>query len=243
MRKKKRRKIKMYSSILCISDPHAPYEHPDTFAFLSAVKRKYKPDRIVCLGDEVDAHNMSFHDSDPDLLSAGDELQAAIEHLRPYYKLFPEMDILDSNHGSMVFRKAKHHGIPVKYIKSYNEVLDAPAGWKWHNKLIVRASNGQQIFFAHGLKSNGLALAQMTGMPCVQGHYHTEFNIKYYSSPLLLNWSMQVGCSIDDKSRAFDYNKVTGQRPIIGHGIIIDGLPKLLPMILNKGGRWNGYVP
>ncbi len=31
------------SRILNISDQHMPYEHPDMFKFLAAVKKKYKP--------------------------------------------------------------------------------------------------------------------------------------------------------------------------------------------------------
>lgn len=222
---------------------HVPYHHPDTIKFLKAIKKKYKPTKVVCLGDEVDKHAMSFHDSDPDLPSAGDELQIAIEHLKALYKLFPKVDLVDSNHGSMHYRKGKHHGIPRKYLRSYREILEAPKGWRWHNTLKLNLPNKQQVFFCHGMQKNGQKLAESMGMNVVQGHFHTEFNIKYSSSPSQLMWSMQVGCSIDDDSLAFAYNKVTPARPIIGHGIIIDSIPKLLPMILNKQGKWNGVVP
>jgi hypothetical protein len=53
---------------------------------------------------------------------------------------------------------------------------------------------------------------------------------------------MTVGCLIDD-ALALTYNKNTLKRPIIGCGAILDGHPKLLPMILEKGGRWNGETP
>jgi hypothetical protein len=42
---------------------------------------------------------------------------------------------------------------------------------------------------------------------------------------------------------AMAYGRVFKDRPIIGTGIIIDGFPKLLPMVLNKGGLWNKVVP
>jgi len=127
-----------FKTILCISDMHHPYGHPDTYDFLKALKQKYKPDKIVCMGDEVDHHAMSFHDSDPDLMSAGDELQEAIERLKPIYKLFPKVDVISSNHGDMAYRKSKHHGIARKYIREYGEVLEAPKGWKWHNDLTLQ---------------------------------------------------------------------------------------------------------
>ena len=231
------------SRILIISDLHMPYQHPETCAFLLGLKRKYLPTRVICVGDEVDHQAMSFHDSDPDLPSAGDELEKAILALCPLYKVFPEMDLVDSNHGSMVYRKGKHHGIPRKYLRDYGDILDAPPGWKWHNNLIVKLPNGQDMYVVHGVKSNGLALSQQMGCNTVQGHYHSTFDIRYSSSPSQLIWSMQVGCSIDDKAMAFAYNKTVAARPIIGHGIVINGLPKLLPMVLNKGGKWSGLLP
>jgi transcriptional regulator with XRE-family HTH domain len=57
--------------ILTISDLHIPYHHRDSLAFLAYLKAKYKPTRIICLGDELDKHALSYHDSDPDLASAG----------------------------------------------------------------------------------------------------------------------------------------------------------------------------
>jgi predicted phosphodiesterase len=230
------------SRILIISDMHMPYQHPETCAFLLGVKQKYHPTRIVCVGDEVDYHAMSFHDSDPDLPSASDELENAILQLCPLYTIFPEMDLVDSNHGSMVYRKGKHHGIPRKFLRDYGDILRAPATWNWTSNLLVELPTGQDLFVTHGVKKNGMQLAQQMGCCVVQGHYHTEFNITYTSSPSQLYWSMQVGCSIDDKSLAFAYNKTQTTRPIIGHGIIIDGLPKLLPMELNKGGKWTGRI-
>ena len=43
-------------SILVISDQHAPYHHIDTLDFLAAIKKKYKPDTVVNIGDEMDWH-------------------------------------------------------------------------------------------------------------------------------------------------------------------------------------------
>jgi len=235
-------KNKSNSRILTISDPHFPYQHPDAIKFLAALKKKLKPTRIICVGDEADKHAMSFHDSDPDLPSAGDELKKTIKLLKPLYKLFPKMDLVDSNHGSMAFRKAKHHGIPTKYLRDYGEILEAPKGWVWHSTLTIDLPTGQKLFICHGMQKCGLKLASSMGMCTLQGHYHTEFNIKYGSSPSQLYWSMQIGCLINDKALAFAYNKITPSRPIIGTGVIIDGYPYLVPMILKKGGRWDGKI-
>ena len=88
-----------------------------------------------------------------------------------------------------------------------------------------------------------MKLGQQYGMNVVQGHYHTKFAIQYWGNPNALHWGLQAGCLIDKDSLAYEYNKLFKDRPIIGTGIIIDGLPKLLPMVLNKGGRWNKVVP
>tara|TARA_B100001250_G_C19045716_1_gene463631 strand:- start:13 stop:273 length:261 start_codon:yes stop_codon:yes gene_type:complete len=36
---------------------------------------------------------------------------------------------------------------------------------------------------------------------------------------------------------------VGGSRKLCYSGVILDGQPKLLPMILEKGGRWSGETP
>jgi hypothetical protein len=53
---------------------------------------------------------------------------------------------------------------------------------------------------------------------------------------------MQSGCLIDRKALAFAYDKLNLNRPIIGTSIIIDSKPELIPMILNKAGRWIGKL-
>lgn len=230
-------------AVLIISDTHLPYGHIDNIPFLKAIKKKYAPDRVIHIGDECDKHALSFHNSDSELFSAGHELEEAKNNLKEFYALFPDVDVMESNHGSMVYRKAKANGIPLPYLKAYNDVLEAPSGWKWHPELTIKLSSGQLCYFNHGIGADVEKVSQSMGMCVVQGHYHSKFCISYWSNPNELFFSMQVGCSIDDKSLAFAYNKNTAKRPIIGNGIILDGQPKLLPMILNKKGRWTGFVP
>lgn len=231
----------MNKSILIISDTHIPYHHKDLLPFLKAIKKKYKPDRVVHIGDEVDKHAMSMHDSDPDLPSAGDELKQSLPIIKQLENLFPDMDILDSNHGSLVYRRALKHGIPKAYLRHYNEFLEVGKGWKWHDDLTLDTPGGP-VYFCHGKVADVLKLAQSMGMSCVQGHYHSSYSIKYYGNSLGLYFGLQVGCLIDKDSLAFRYNKTQRARPIIGLGMIIDGLPKLIPMVLNKNGRWIGKI-
>jgi len=197
------------NSILVISDTHIPYHHPDLFDFLKAIKKEYKPDRVIHIGDDVDNHAISFHDADPNLPSAGDELEIAKTYIKELHKLFPQMDLLESNHGALLYRKALSHGIPKQMLKSYNDILEVGDGWKWHPELIIKLPNGQPVYFCHGKNSNVTTLSHKQGMSAVQGHYHGRYKIEYWGNPRELNWGMAVGCLIDDDSFAMAYNKNT----------------------------------
>ena len=111
----------MNSSVLVISDLHIPYHHQDSFEFLKALKKKYKPDLVVNIGDELDHHAISMHEHNPDLMSAGDELRKSKHYIKELEKIFPEMKIVHSNHSSLVYRRALKYGLPKDYLKSYNE--------------------------------------------------------------------------------------------------------------------------
>jgi hypothetical protein len=84
---------------------------------------------------------------------------------------------------------------------------------------------------------------EQAGLCFVQGHHHGTFELLYHGTPESLNWGLTIGCLIDDSSLAFAYNKNTIKRPVIGCGGLVDGEPRLFPMPLKRGGRWNGVVP
>tara|TARA_R110002012_G_scaffold6580_4_gene31347 strand:+ start:964 stop:1662 length:699 start_codon:yes stop_codon:yes gene_type:complete len=226
--------------ILFISDLHAPYHHKDSLAFLEAVKNKYKPTRVVNVGDEADNHALSFHNSDPDLDSAGIELKRAKRYIKKLEVLFPKMELVHSNHGSMVYRKAKFAGMPRHVVRPYEEVLGTKK-WTWSNELILETPLGD-IFVCHGKKKNSEVYAKSIGMSVVQGHYHEDFRIGYMNSPGGVIWGMNVGCLIDDQALAFEYNKINPNKPMLGVGLAIEGVPCLVPMILDDKGRWIGTL-
>jgi hypothetical protein len=212
--------------------------HKDAVAFLKAVKSKYKPNEIVFMGDEVDAHATSYHEHDPDLPSSGDELKQAIDQLQPLYKLFPKAVILESNHGSLVYRKALTAGLPSAVLKGYREILQAPKGWVWKYDHVITSPLGD-VYCHHGKSSSHKKLSQNMAMSAVQGHFHNEFYVSYWSSPNALYWDANAGCLVDHKARAFAYGKSNLQKPIVGCIVILDGIPQLIPMVLLKNGRWN----
>lgn len=226
------------SRILLISDLHIPYHHPDALEFLQYLKDQYNPTRVICGGDELDKHALSYHDSDPDLPSAGDELRASLPVVAELEKMFPEIDILESNHGSLIWRKAKTHGIPRHYIKTYQDVLGVGRGWLWHFDMTLKLPNGQFCYLHHGKVTDVLKLSQQMGMNAIQFHYHERFKVEYWGNSTGLFWALQSGCLIDDDSYAFSYNNVNLKRPIIGTTVIIESQPILVPMLLDTDGRW-----
>lgn len=227
--------------ILIISDLHAPYMHPDTVDFLAAVKDKYKPTRVILSGDEADFHNISFHDSDPDLDSSGEELDRAISCLRPIYKMFPRAEVLESNHGSLVLRKGIASGLSRKFFRGPGEILKAPPTWAWRDDITLTLPDGSKCYFHHS-KGKALKTGQLYGMSHVCGHLHESFDIQYWSTPGNLFFAMTVGCLVDKKSLALAYAKNNQKRQIIGVGLILDSHPILVPMVLNSKGRWTGKL-
>lgn len=228
-------------SILVISDYHAPYNHPDAVPFLRACKAKYKPTDVVCIGDEADFHALSYHESNPDLPSAGEELRLAVKQLRPLYALFPKCTVIESNHGSMVLRKAITGGIPKAAVQSYNATLQAPPSWKWVDDLIIKTELGP-VYFCHGKSPTPGKLASQYGMSTVEGHFHEKADIHYISTPERLMFGLHTGCLANDKSLALQYNKINPKRPIVSIAVIVNGIPHIQPMVLNSKGRWTGRL-
>ena len=228
----------MYKRVLVISDLHIPYHHKDSFSFLKAIKKEYKPDFIVNIGDMLDFHAINMHTHDPDLYSPGQELKVAKEYVAELENIFPEVIEVDSNHSSLVYRRALKYGMSRQFLKDYGDFLGTKK-WKWVDDLTLPMSNGQKCFFTHGRAADILKVSQTMGMSAVQGHYHTKFTIQWWANPDNLFFGMNVGCLINQKSMAFNYAKNFKTRFILGCGIIINGIPRLLPMILNNNGNWN----
>ena len=230
-----------HKRILVISDMHIPYHHQDAIRFLKEIKKEYKPDFIVNIGDLLDFHAISMHSHDPDLFSAGHELKEARKYVKELEGIFPKVVEVDSNQSSLVYRRALKFGMSKEFLKDYGDFLGTKK-WKWVDDLTLKMSNGQKCFFTHGRSADILKVSQTMGMSAVQGHYHTKFVISYWANPDAIMWGMNVGCLINQKSMAFAYAKNFKTRFILGCGIIINGIPKLLPMVLDNKGKWIGKI-
>ena len=229
-------------SILVISDQHAPYHHIDTLEFLAAIKKKYKPDTVVNIGDEMDWHSINVsHIINPDLPAPVDELEIGRSLCGQLEKIFPEMVLLESNHGSMVLRRAMAKGMSRFFLRDYNEILDVGSGWRWQEKHIIETTKGR-VMFAHQFCRDIAKAVRETSMSCCQGHFHTVSEVKYVGNDFHLNWGMSVGCLVDKKSLAMAYMKVNLAKPILSCGIITEGIPQIVPMVLNTSGSWDKNI-
>lgn len=228
--------------ILFISDMHVPYHHKDSIRFLKALKKKYKPHLVVSVGDLGDFHNISFHKSDPNLPNAGDELKALQKYSREIEKIFPKMIITMGNHDALPLRQLFNNGLPHSFLLPYNDIYGVGKGWQFVPDLTIK-DGAEIVYVVHGISKAGIKLAAQRGVHVVQGHYHTDFRIDYVSNPRNLLWSMQVGCLINREALAFAYDKLNLNRPIIGCGVVENGQPKLLPMVLKSTHKWNGVTP
>lgn len=225
-------------NILAVSDLQIPFEHPDAYAFIEWLTEEYEPDEVVYVGDEVDQHALSRYDHDPDGITAGEELEESIERLKKYYALHPEAKCCTSNHTDRVFKKAFSAGIPRGYLKSIREFLQAPEGWEWRDEWRIDG-----IRFSHGDEVGGqvphrtLALAAMTS--CVIGHHHSTPGVHFIANRTEAIFGMNVGCLIDVNAYAFHYTRKQKNQPVLGAGLILSGVPKFVPMITTKNGRWD----
>jgi predicted phosphodiesterase len=227
------------TKILVISDTQAPAQHPNALEFIKHEAKLFKPDRIIHIGDELDLHNLSKYVHNPDLPGAADEVEQGLEFMQGLYDLFPDVDVCISNHGARPYLRAQEAGLPSKFIRSYKEWMRAPKGWNWHHRIVI-----DDIAFIHGegLSGDGARLKACTLMQrsCVFGHLHSNAGVSFFSNKDALLFGFNVGCLIDLRSPYFEYNRHQFFRPIIGLGLIDNGVPTFKPMVLDKDSLWIG---
>jgi metallophosphoesterase superfamily enzyme len=208
-------------NILIIGDLHTPFEHEKYLDFCIKMKHKYNTTKTIFIGDIIDNHYHSFHPTDPDGYSAGDELKRAKDRIKLWYKEFPNAIIIKGNHDILLQRRAYAHGLSKEWIKSLNEVLEVPK-WNFTESYIF-----QNILFIHGTGMSGVnaaynkALYEETSV--VMGHQHTIANIIYVNQT---KFAMIVGSGIDKNKYAFNYARFSKKPIILSCGIITtDNLP------------------
>tara|TARA_R110002020_G_scaffold57933_10_gene159107 strand:+ start:1647 stop:2312 length:666 start_codon:yes stop_codon:yes gene_type:complete len=212
--------------VLVIGDLHLPAEHPDYYSFIKDIKRKYKTDTTVFIGDIVDHHAISFHKKHPESDSAMTEHKKILDEIKKWKRLFPSAYVMIGNHDERVERLSADAGIPPVYIKSYAETWNTP-GWEWTYKLDI-----DNVGYTHGTGTSGMFPAfnttKLTGQSWVMGHTHSVAGLQWMKTAENKHlFGMNVGCGVDANHIVMNYAKNYIKKPIISAGVVINGHPYL----------------
>jgi predicted phosphodiesterase len=217
-------------NVLVIGDPHEPFTKEGYLEFCRKIQEEYDCGIVVHIGDAVDNHAVSYHEKDPEGMSAGDEFNLALERMKRWYYTFPNVKVCIGNHDALPFRKAFSAGLPKTWLKTYQELLQSPPTWEWD---FVHQVNG--VIYQHGTGLSGemaaINAARENRQSTVIGHLHTVMNTRFLASYKDLIFGVTVGCGIDHEKYAFAYGKQNTRKPVVACAVILDGkLPINIPM-------------
>lgn len=204
------------SRVLVIGDLHAPFDLDSYFQHCVDVYERYNCNRVVFIGDVIDNHYSSYHETDADGLGGSNELDLAIKRLSRYYHRFPDADVTIGNHDRIIMRKAQSGGVPTAWVKDYKEVLNTP-NWNFVTSVEI-----DEVLYIHGEAGTAKTKARADMRSTVQGHLHTQAYTEYFVGAKSRVFGCQVGCGIDAKSYAMAYMKV-GKKPAIGCAVVLGG--------------------
>lgn len=208
--------IKKENRVLVIGDLHEPFCLDGYLEFCKEQYAKFNCNKVVFIGDVIDSHYSSYHETDPDGIGGGQELDMAIEKLALWYNAFPKAHVTIGNHDRIIMRKAFTSAIPKKWLKEYKEVLETP-NWSFVDRVVI-----DNVQYVHGEGGTARTKCRADMMPTVQGHLHTQAYTEWYVGQNFKIFGMQVGCGIDHDSYAMAYAK-RGKKPAIGCGVVIGG--------------------
>lgn len=214
-------------NVLVIGDLHEPFCLKNYLEFCKAQQIKYRCGRVVFIGDVIDNHFSSYHETDTAAYGADEELERAIKKLSKWHTAFPDADVLIGNHDRMAYRKARTAGISSKWVRGYSEVLDTP-GWNFVEDLEIDG-----VMYYHGEGSTAKKKMRDEHQSVVQGHLHSEAYVDWSVGNKFRHFAMQVGCGVDRKSYAMAYGKNT-KKPVISCGVVLNKgtFPIVIPMEL-----------
>ena len=212
----KSNKSKSGKNVLVIGDLHEPFCLDNYLSHCIETYNKYKCNEVVFIGDIIDNHASSYHETDPDGHSAGQELKMAIQRIKEWYKAFPKATVIIGNHDRLIMRKAYSSGLSKLWIKDYAEVLGTP-GWNFTESIEI-----DDVLYIHGEGGTARARVRRDLQSIVQGHLHSQAYIDWCVGAKFKLFGMQVGCGIDHKSYAMAYGK-EGPKPAIACGVVLQG--------------------
>ncbi len=221
------------NNFLFISDIHIPYEHKRALQFCKELKKDFDiPDsNIYSVGDILDLYNFSRWPKSPEAKhTVNQEIELAREKLRKWAAAFPEMKICHSNHDMRVMRKAIEADLPSQVIRGIEEIFEFPDEWQLKEQFIVMANKCEMIV-THGEEyPEALDAAMAYGINAIQGHHHNKAGVRYRKTKMQQLFGLSVGCLVDTESFAFSYGDKHKQKPVIGCGLVLNGVPHFIPL-------------
>ena len=203
--------------VLVIGDLHEPFCLDGYLQFCLDTYAKFNCNKVVFIGDIIDNHYSSYHETDADGMGGGDELYLAKKKISHWYSAFPDADVTIGNHCRIIMRKAQTSAIPKEWIRDYKEVLETP-NWNFVTDVYVDG-----VRYVHGDKSGKPRTAAKRDMiSTVSGHYHTDIYTEWFFGKNAAIFGMAVGCGIDSKSYAMAYMQ-GGKKEAVGCGVVIGG--------------------
>lgn len=207
---------KKENRVLVIGDLHEPFCLDGYLEHCLETYSNFNCNKVVFIGDVIDSHFSSYHETDPDGMGAGEELELAIKKLSKWYKAFPKADVTIGNHDRIVYRKGFTGGIPKRWLKPFNEVLETPK-WNFVERLII-----DDVQYIHGEAGTARTKSKNDMMSTVQGHIHTQAYVEWLVGQKFKIFGMQVGCGVDSRAYAVAYAKHF-KKQAIGCGVVIGG--------------------
>ena len=208
-------RAKNIENVLVIGDIHAPFQHEGYLDFCKSTYEKFNCNRVIFIGDIIDNHFSSYHETDANGHGGADELALAIGIISDWYKAFPVADVIIGNHDRIIMRKAQSSAIPTAWIKEYKDVLNTP-DWNFTEKVIYN-----DVVYIHGEGGTARTKMKKDLQSVVQGHLHAQAYCEHLVGNNFRIFGMQVGCGIDHESYALAYAK-NYSKPAIGCGVVLD---------------------
>ena len=219
-----------------IGDTHEPFCHPRYRDFCYEVFDRFGVSEIIHIGDEVDNHALSYHENSEEAYDVVRESELAQEKMNEWYKTFPDVKVCVGNHSALPFRKATSTGIPKRFLKTYEEIWEAPKGWKWKLQWEIDG-----VLYEHGTGSSGVSGARNRAIAnrqsTVMGHSHSFAGVSYMASRNDIIFGMNVGCGIDVDAYAFAYGTHFPKKPTLSVGVVLDGGETAVVVPMDLGSK------
>jgi metallophosphoesterase superfamily enzyme len=212
-----RRKTDGGNRNLVVGDLHAPFILEGYLDFCLKIYEKHNCNKVIFIGDIIDNHFSSYHETDADGMGAGDELDDAREMIRVWHDTFPNAKVCFGNHDLIIARKAQTSGLSKQWVKSIKDVLETPT-WTYDEEFYI-----DNVMYCHGTAKKAKGRAKSELISVVQGHYHSESYVEHLVGKYNHIWAMQVGCGVDKETYAMAYGKHFAKQHINVGVVLEDG--------------------